>query len=60
MSAPKHAVIVCECCDSVLDDIVGIDRLGLLIGDIELVTAREPNPQHNAHPHSLAGVEPLG
>ena len=54
MSAPKHAAIAREGGDSVLDNFVIIGRRGLLIGDIEVVTARQPDPQHNArHLRSL-------
>ena len=54
VSAPKHAAIAREGGDSVLDNFVIIGRSGLLIGDIEVVTARQPDPQHNArHLRSL-------
>lgn len=54
MSAPKHAGIIRKCRDGMLDDLVVIGRGSLLVGDIQVVAAREPNPQHNArHVRSL-------
>ncbi len=44
MFAPKHAGIGQKCYDSVLDDLIVIGRGTLLISDVEVVTAREPNP----------------
>ena len=43
-----------ECCDSVVDDFVVIGRAGLLVRDIQVVTAGQPDPQHDAcHASSL-------
>jgi hypothetical protein len=61
VSAPKHAGIARECCDSVLDSFVVIGRGRLLVGDIQVVTADEPNPQHNAcHARSLRAYPVAG
>jgi hypothetical protein len=59
MSAPKHAGITCQCCDSVLDDLVVIGHVSLFVGDIDVVTAREPNPQHNARHVRTLRADPL-
>lgn len=48
MSAPKHAAIARECRDGMFNNFVIIGRRRILIGDIEVVTARQPDPQHNA------------
>lgn len=54
MSALKDAGVGGECCDSVLDNFVIIGRGRLLVRDIQVVTAGEPDPQHDAcHARSL-------
>jgi hypothetical protein len=41
MSAPKHARIVRKRRNGMLDDFVVTDGLGLLVRDIQVITARE-------------------
>lgn len=54
MSAPKHAGVAREYGDSVLDNFLIIGRGRLLVRDIQVVTAGEPDPQHDAcHARSL-------
>ena len=54
MPASKAAGLTDECCDSMLGDLVLVGGSGVLIGDVELVTTHEPDPQHDAcHPRTL-------
>lgn len=48
MSAAEHPGIVGKRCDDVLDDLVLTGGAGLVVGDIQLVTADEPDAQHDA------------
>ena len=54
MPAPKYSVIVGKRDHSVLDDLVIIDGVGFLVGDVQVIAARQPDTQHNAcHPRSV-------
>ena len=58
MSTPERAGIAGKRCDGTLDHNV-VRHLRLLEGDVELVTADEPNSQHNArHLRSLCRTHP--
>ena len=60
MSAPEHAAIARERCDGALDHLV-VRHIGLLVGDIQVVTADEPDPQHDpCHLSSLDLCTPTG
>jgi hypothetical protein len=43
MPAPKHAAVARKSRDRVVDDVLVIDRGRVLITDIQVVTAHEPN-----------------
>ena len=54
MSALQRAGLAREGCNSVGDDFVVIGRGRLLVGDIQMVTTGQPDPQHDAcHASSL-------
>lgn len=53
MPASKHAGIIGKRRNDVLNGIVVTGAARLLVGDIEVVTARESDPQHNGcHAHA--------
>ncbi len=59
MSALKRSGIARQCGDSVRDHLVVIGCGRLLVADIEVVTADEPDSQHNAgHASSLGAPTP--
>ncbi len=53
VSATKNPSLFRQRRNDVVDDFVLTDRVGLLVGDIQLVAACQPDPQHNScHAHA--------
>jgi hypothetical protein len=44
----KHAGIICQGRDGVLDDLVDADRVGFVVCDVDVITTGEPDAQDNS------------
>src|SRR5918994_518293 len=54
MSAAEHSRVLGQDRDDVFDDVADVDRVGFVVLDVEVVSAGEPDAQHDCgHRHSL-------
>src|SRR5215207_4702931 len=54
MSAAEHSRVLGQDRDDVLDDVAGVDRVGFVVLDVEVVSAGESDAQHDGrHRHTL-------
>src|SRR5918995_3254689 len=54
MSAAERSRVLGQDRDDVLDDVAGVDRVGFVVLDVEVVSAGEPDAQHDCgHGHTL-------